>query len=335
MKTLFILVGSALLSGGLLSQTTINTLPESGNVGIGTTTPAEKLDVNGNARITENFTVEGNASLQAAAVVTDLKVDGHAYFQQNQTTYGRMFYLGAPSASTIGTDRIVVLEPTTGMLRTLNPALLQQYIYGVQNNCLAAQPVWTSATGKMYPSCPDVSIGIGTDAPTHKLDVRGRGYFLEGVRLGSYATSPNIASPALIEAERSVHSATPWIRMSVRKADGTNESRFRVEHTGIVYCTQVNVRPPASIPVPDYVFKPDYRLMPLAELHQYVLANSHLPNIPCAQEIRDKGMNLDEMQLKLLEKVEELTLYVIALDEKNQQLQQEIALLKAQISISK
>jgi len=67
---------------------------------------------------------------------------------------------------------------------------------------------------------------------------------------------------------------------------------------------------PASA-VPDYVFQPDYKLMPLAQLEQYVKTEKHLPNVPKASEIQDNGVNLGEFQMKLLEKIEELTLYTV------------------------
>ena len=63
--------------------------------------------------------------------------------------------------------------------------------------------------------------------------------------------------------------------------------------------------------VPDYVFQPSYKLKTLNELETFIKANSHLPNIPNAKEIEANGQNLGEMQLKLLEKIEELTLYAI------------------------
>ncbi|WP_421977671.1 hypothetical protein [Roseivirga seohaensis] len=63
--------------------------------------------------------------------------------------------------------------------------------------------------------------------------------------------------------------------------------------------------------VPDYVFQPNYKLQTLNELEAFIKANSHLPNIPNAKEIETNGQNLGDMQLKLLEKIEELTLYTI------------------------
>jgi hypothetical protein len=64
-------------------------------------------------------------------------------------------------------------------------------------------------------------------------------------------------------------------------------------------------------PLADYVFHPAYKLMPLTQVEQYVKANSHLPEIPSAAEVSKNGMSIGEMQNKLLQKVEELTLYVI------------------------
>jgi len=64
---------------------------------------------------------------------------------------------------------------------------------------------------------------------------------------------------------------------------------------------------------PDYVFADDYKLMPLHEVRQYIKENSRLPNIPSAQEVEEEGVELGEMQSKLLLKIEELTLYILDL----------------------
>ncbi|GHE75018.1 hypothetical protein [Roseivirga thermotolerans] len=80
--------------------------------------------------------------------------------------------------------------------------------------------------------------------------------------------------------------------------------------------------------VPDYVFKPDYELRSLPELESYIKANSHLPNMPSAKEVEANGQDVGDMQLKLLEKIEELTLYIIEQNKKVLQLEQEILELK-------
>jgi hypothetical protein len=61
----------------------------------------------------------------------------------------------------------------------------------------------------------------------------------------------------------------------------------------------------------DYVFAEDYTLKPLEELSSFIKTNKHLPNIPTAKEVEINGIELGEMNAKLLEKVEELSLYII------------------------
>ena len=74
----------------------------------------------------------------------------------------------------------------------------------------------------------------------------------------------------------------------------------------------------------DYVFEDDYKLMSLKELDQYIKANGHLPNIPTSEEVVKDGVDLGEMNSKLLEKVEELTLHTIDLNKKNESQQKVI-----------
>ena len=81
--------------------------------------------------------------------------------------------------------------------------------------------------------------------------------------------------------------------------------------------------------VPDYVFKADYRLRSLSELEIFINKNAHLPNIPSAKEVEENGQDVGDMQLKLLEKVEELTLYMIEQDKEMAKLRQEVKELKA------
>ena len=72
----------------------------------------------------------------------------------------------------------------------------------------------------------------------------------------------------------------------------------------------------------DYVFDKKYNRLTLEQVEAYIKKNNHLPNIPSAQEIQSKGANLGELQTKMMEKIEELTLYII-------ELKKEIELLKA------
>jgi hypothetical protein len=74
--------------------------------------------------------------------------------------------------------------------------------------------------------------------------------------------------------------------------------------------------------IPDYVFDPSYKLLPLNELKMYITTNKHLPNIPSAKEYEERGeLDLGELNRKLLEKVEELTLYILQLEERTRSLE--------------
>lgn len=64
----------------------------------------------------------------------------------------------------------------------------------------------------------------------------------------------------------------------------------------------------------DFVFEDDYELKPLSDLESFIRENKHLPEIPSAGEVEDNGVKLGDMQSKLLQKIEELTLYVIEQD---------------------
>jgi hypothetical protein len=61
----------------------------------------------------------------------------------------------------------------------------------------------------------------------------------------------------------------------------------------------------------DFVFEPTYNLMPLNELNTYIQENKHLPEIPTTAEVKENGISVGEMNAKLLQKIEELTLYTL------------------------
>ncbi|WP_431611706.1 cell wall anchor protein [Chryseobacterium sp. 'Rf worker isolate 10'] len=80
----------------------------------------------------------------------------------------------------------------------------------------------------------------------------------------------------------------------------------------------------------DYVFKKEYQLRSLEDVEKHINEKGHLPNIPTAQEVLENGINVAEMNSKLLEKIEELTLYSIDQNKKLQQQSEKIELLEKQ-----
>lgn len=77
----------------------------------------------------------------------------------------------------------------------------------------------------------------------------------------------------------------------------------------------------------DYVFKPNYALRPLAEVEAYIKENQHLPGVDSAATIEANGLNFGRSSVQMMEKIEELTLYMIDLKKQNDKLQQQINLL--------
>jgi len=107
---------------------------------------------------------------------------------------------------------------------------------------------------------------------------------------------------------------------------------FRVEAHGLVRARKIRVD---SETWPDYVFEKDYRLLPLSELETFLIQNKHLPSVPSEQEIKAEGIDLGEMQVKMMEKIEELTLYLIQQNKTLAQQQEEIQKLKAELQLLK
>lgn len=106
--------------------------------------------------------------------------------------------------------------------------------------------------------------------------------------------------------------------IQVFQNDGTTKN-FKVTGGGEVFARKYTTTLAA---IPDYVFQPEYQLMPLSELRTYVNTNSHLPNIPSAKEYEANGVDLGELNRLLLEKTEELTLYILQLEDRIKSLEE-------------
>lgn len=98
---------------------------------------------------------------------------------------------------------------------------------------------------------------------------------------------------------------------------------------GKVNCEEVKVE---VLDIPDYVFEPEYQLRTLKETKEFISENRHLPEIPSEEEIlMNGGIDLGDMNMRLLKKIEELTLYQIELLERLEKQQDEIDELKKKI----
>ena len=100
---------------------------------------------------------------------------------------------------------------------------------------------------------------------------------------------------------------------------------FQVMGDGTVYAREMEVN---LLNFPDYVFEKDYNLLTLGQLESFISKNKHLPNIPSALEVENEGIGLGKLVKLELEKIEELTLYIIDLNNEIKALKSEIAEIK-------
>lgn len=153
-----------------------------------------------------------------------------------------------------------------------------------------------------------------------KFSVKGNGDVTSGnIAVSSPATSDAISVSTQgnsnvnfkVTNSGEVFSGNTVIKGILLIKDATGTNQFKIDNEGNVRAREIKVDVDL---IPDYVFKKDYKLLSLKELEIYVNKYSHLPNIKSEEEFKNEdGIDLGEMNLKLLEKVEELTLYVIDL----------------------
>src|SRR6185295_6708419 len=90
---------------------------------------------------------------------------------------------------------------------------------------------------------------------------------------------------------------------------GNSNPDAKLTVTGQVHAQEVKVS--IAAPGPDYVFSSDYKLPSLEDIKTYIDQNKHLPEVPSAKEMEKNGVQLGEMNMLLLRKIEELTLYLL------------------------
>lgn len=136
-------------------------------------------------------------------------------------------------------------------------------------------------------------IGINVVSPTATLDVAGN------VNLSTNITIGGVTAP--------------WY-----KANST-DSTLRIN--GTIYSKEINVRTNVWA---DHVFSNGYQLPSLSSVEQYINTNKHLPEIPSEQEVKTNGVDLAQMNVLLLKKVEELTLHMIEQEKRIQELENHV-----------
>jgi len=98
---------------------------------------------------------------------------------------------------------------------------------------------------------------------------------------------------------------------------GTTSAKNKLDVNGTIHSKEVKVDMDGWS---DFVFKKDYDLPTLEEVEKHIAEKGHLENIPSEEEVLKKGINLGDMNAKLLQKIEELTLYMIEMKKENEQM---------------
>jgi hypothetical protein len=153
------------------------------------------------------------------------------------------------------------------------------------------------------------NVGIGTSFPDAKLDIASGEVRLPRGSAGAGFTHFNFIG----DGKNYIRGTTIIADNGGSVGIGTTSpaSKLHVNGGDIRVSGGSFIDDGVTLNAPDYVFEPDYELMPLDELAAFVRQERHLPNVPKAAEIKQSGLNLSQFQMRLLEKIEELTLYTL------------------------
>jgi hypothetical protein len=332
-----------------------NLFPSSGSVGIGTTSPAGQLQIIGNSgwdtatklHLTNGSTDYGRTNF----ILTGRMQAGNDSWQFGSDARNSIVFAGNSASSGqnvggIGTEQFSIqhemISNSLGFLsqtKATTPVLVMRQSGNVGIGTVDPQEKLHVANGKIMASHPNyhgINVRMEADnVPVIRFSRDGDGNHVTyqnafigqfyNQHLGSYSLGIGTGSSANGNADANTTVIT--IPLSGNVGIGTTTPDHKLTVDGAVKCEEVKVEIFAGTG-PDYVFEKDYALTPLGELEAYINQNKHLPEIPSAKEMEAEGLNLKEMNLLLLKKVEELTLHVIHLNKNNSEMRSEIEKLK-------
>ncbi|WP_378185621.1 tail fiber protein [Aquimarina sp. W85] len=192
----------------------------------------------------------------------------------------------------------------------------------------------------MFPSNGG-NVGIGTTNPQGKVDIKKGSQNLRlltgsntsgyNLNIGVNDDGVNFTNSSRIRGYLfgNANGTLLTINSQGNVGIGTRAPDAKLTVKGNIHAQEVKVDLAGAV-APDYVFLKDYQLKTLDEVDSYIQVNGHLPNIPSAAIMEKEGVKLKEMNLKLLEKIEELTLYTIEQEKAIQELIKEKDLNTAQ-----
>lgn len=288
--------------GGIRLQTSVGVgiqLLNNGNVGIGTTDPKAPLDVQGRILINPELPVWG------------VGIKGY-------DTYWSRGYNFMSSDGTVNLGGFSAVGPKDKIDR------------------LFVGKAWDETIADFYPldkkTVFNGNVGIGTNNPAYKLDVKGTISSQDNTNEGGAIVLDNII-------KTSPNTARKWVIYNMTGQYGNSLQFWNYSADGAMYGSRLKLSDDGNMalygkieakevkvtltPTADFVFEKDYNLPKLEDIEKHILEKKHLPEIASAKVMEKEGVNVGDFQIKLLQKIEELTLYVIQLNKDVKRLEEE------------
>jgi hypothetical protein len=257
-------------------------IKDNGSVGIGTSNPVDKLEVNGGLKI-------GNTTASNAGTIrwTGSDFEGNVNGTWKSLVSGSNWIdNGTNTYITSGKVGIGINNTTNFPLLVRKDQAGYTYIASDNNNT------------------PNTGVGSGF-AITESGNVA---WYMRGERdnSGKFNIGNSNGNKLTIDTYGNVGIGT------------TNPGTYKLAVNGSIHAKEIIVD---LVGWSDFVFEKDYKLKQLSEVESYIIANKHLPDVPSALEVENNGANLGEMNKILLQKIEELTLYTIQLEKRMNELE--------------